>query len=426
MAKASLFKTSETLLQGYCDLRRDFHLDNNLTKGKGGRKVYLLGRVLNSGNISLMRYSCHDGKREREMLGCVLKIESDWNIKRENEEKLRLQVIKCNELNSDLERTEQAFIPMAKSKAYLIDYILKIGDDALQETGNRHSMYAVMWSLAKHVELYAGRNVMFKDVDEDWIRGFIEYCKHDALNLNYTRTSKDGKRKEVKISQNTQHKLITKLNLVLKKASRGKNRLIASNPMDGIESDEKVKSKQGTREFLSEEEVSKLMETPFNHGKYDIKEAFLFSCFTGLRYSDLCQLKMSDFRMDRNGRYIKIQMVKTREPLKIYIPDVAFNLIPDVEDDTKVFSLPKNDYANECLRKWCKDSGIKKFVTFHCARHSAATILYSNGVPIQTIQKQLGHLKSATTELYAKMMDSAQSEASKMFDTRFGSDGKKK
>ncbi|MBR6180109.1 MAG: hypothetical protein IKQ77_02740, partial [Prevotella sp.] len=82
MAKASLFKTSETLLQGYCDLRRDFHLDNNLTKGKGGRKVYLLGRVLNSGNISLMRYSCHEGKRAREMLGCVLKIESDWNIKR--------------------------------------------------------------------------------------------------------------------------------------------------------------------------------------------------------------------------------------------------------------------------------------------------------------------------------------------------------
>ena len=133
-------------------------------------------------------------------------------------------------------------------------------------------------------------------------------------------------------------------------------------------------------------------------------------------------LKMSDFRLDKkNGRYLKIRMVKTQEPLKIFIPDVAFDLLPDVEDDERpIFTLPKNEYVNITLRTWIKDAGIKKRISFHCARHSAATILYSAGVPIGVIQKQLGHLKSQTTEIYAKMMDEAQSEASRTMDERFG------
>jgi len=197
--------------------------------------------------------------------------------------------------------------------------------------------------------------------------------------------------------------------------------------MDDLDRGDKVAAKAGTREYLTDDEVKKLIETPFTHGRFNIKEAFLFSCFTGLRFSDLKQLKMSDFRIDKkNGRYLRIKMVKTREPLKIFVPDVAFNLLPDVEDDdAPVFDLAKNDYSNQALQRWLKDAGIKdKKITFHCARHSAATILYSAGVPIQTIQKQLGHIKATTTEVYAKMMDEAQSEASKMMDKKFGKDKK--
>ncbi len=425
MAKVGLFKTKEALLEGYCDLERPYHLDNNLSKGKGGRRVYLLGRVLKSGNISLMRYACNNGKREREILNVILKIETDYNVKHDNEEKLRLQVAACNALNTDLERLEADFKPRIKSKVKLIDFVKKVGDDALEETGNRHSIYATMNSLAKHIEAYAGVDVTFKEIDLDWVLDFIHYLKHDALNVNYIRTSKKEKRKEYKIGQNTQHRIIVNLNYVLKKAVKAK--LIVSNPMNDLDKDDKVAAKSGTREYLTEDEVEQLINTPFTHGHYNIKEAFLFSCFTGLRFSDLKQLKMSDFRIDKkNGRYLKIQMVKTREPLKIFVPDVAFNLLPDVEDeDAPVFSLAKNDYSNQALQRWVKDAGIKdKKITFHCARHSAATILYSSGVPIQTIQKQLGHIKATTTEVYAKMMDEAQSEASKMMDKKFGKDKK--
>ena len=426
MAKVGLFKTKEALFEGYCDLERTYHLDNYLSKGKGGRKVYLLGRVLPSGNISLMRYSCSNGKRQREMLNVVLKLEVDANVKRENEQNLRMQALACDAINADLVRMEADFKPRIKSKVKLIDYIKKVGDDALEESGNRHSIYATMNSLARHIEAFAGgTEVIFKDVNIDWVRGFIHYLKHDALNINFTRTDKAEKRKEFKIGQNTQHRLIVNLNFVLKKAV--KDRLISTNPIDDLDRNDKVAAKAGNREYLTDDEVKKLMATPFTHGKFNIKEAFLFSCYTGLRFSDLKKLKMSDFRIDKkNRRYLKIQMVKTKEPLKIFVPDVAFNLLPDVEDDDiPVFNLSKNDYSNQALQRWLKDAGIKdKKITFHCARHSAATILYSSGVPIQTIQKQLGHLKAATTEVYAKMMDEAQSEASKMMDKIFGKDKK--
>lgn len=420
MAKSSLFKTKEALLEGYCDLSKDYHLDNNLTKGKGGRNVYLLGRVLNTGNISLMRYSCKNGKRVREMLNVVLKIETDWNVKRENEEKLRLQVIKCNEINADIERTGVDFQPRIKSKVRLIDFIDMVGEEALRETGNRHSIYATMNSLKKHVIAFKGEDVLFQSVDEDWVRGFVEYVKHDALNINFTRTKNEERRKENKISQNTQHRLIVNLNFVLNKAV--KNKLISANPMDCLDKKEKVSAVDGTREYLTDDEVKMLMQTPFTHGHYHIKEAFLFSCFTGLRFSDLKQLKMSDFRIDKkNGRYLRIKMVKTKEPLKIFIPDVAFNLLPDAEsDDAPVFSLPKNDFANKSLQKWVKDSGITdKRITFHCGRHSTATLLLSAGIPIAIVSRQLGHLKIATTEIYCNVMDKAQKEASSKIDEMF-------
>lgn len=130
---------------------------------------------------------------------------------------------------------------------------------------------------------------------------------------------------------------------------------------------------------------------------------------------------MSDFHLDKNGTYLKIVMQKTKEPLKVYVPSVAMQVLPDVADDeTPVFSLPKNETANTSLKKWLKDAGITdRPITFHSARHSAATLLLSNNVPLAVVSKQLGHLKSSTTEIYAKIVDEAQKVASSKMDDLF-------
>ena len=340
-------------------------------------------------------------------------------VKRNNEEKVRLQRVTCDMVNSDLERTEADFAPSPKNRVQVVDYILKVGERALSESGNRHSIYATMQSLANHIEVYAGAGVTFKDVDKKWILSFIDYLKNNALNQNFQRAKDEANRKKVPISQNTQHRLIVNLNYVMNAAVR--DGVIRSNPMKELSKREKVAEKKGTREYLSKEEIERLMATPFTHSRYNIKEAFLFSCFTGLRYSDLCMIKRADFHRDDLGAYLRIKMVKTHEPLKIYVPDVALRLLPSTEDEnTPLLNLPKNDYANQALRRWLEDAKITgKKITFHCGRHSAATLLLSAGLPLAVVGKQLGHLKASTTEIYAKLVDEAQRSAAAKMDELF-------
>lgn len=412
MAAKQLFRDAKSIIDGY-----------ELTAKRGTRKVYLIGRPLKSGNVALLRYDSRGSGagrvRQRVSTGVILQVETNLAIKRENEEKLRLQRVACDMLNSDLERADADFLPMPKNKVNLIGYIQKIGDKALAESGNRHSIYATMQSLANHVEIYSGADTLIKAVDKKWLLDFISYLKNEALNANFMRSKKKENRKKVGISQNTQHRIIVNMNYVLNAAL--KDGLIATNPMLGISAKEKVSAKKGTREYLSKEEVEKLMTTPFTHGKYHIKEAFLFSCFTGLRYSDLKALRMADFHRDDLGAYLRIKMVKTREPLKIYVPEVALKILPKVEhEDMPVFNLPKNDYANQGLRKWLDDAGINdKIISFHCGRHSAATLLLSAGLPLAVVSKQLGHLKTSTTEIYAKLVDEAQRSAAAKMDELF-------
>ncbi len=412
MAQKKLFRDAKSLIEGY-----------ELTAKRGTRKVYLIGRPLKSGNVALLRYvsrgSGSERVRERISTGVILEVETDMIVKRNNEEKVRLQRVTCDLVNSDLERTEADFAPSPKNKVQVADYILKVGEKALSETGNRHSIYATMQSLANHVEAYSGKSTTFKEIDKKWLQGFITYLRTDALNQNYLRAKDEERRKKVQISQNTQHRLIVNLNYVLNAALR--DGVIRSNPMKELSARDKVAAKKGTREYLSKEEVERLMSTPFTHSRYNIKEAFLFSCFTGLRYSDLCMIRQADFHRDDLGAYLRIKMVKTREPLKIYVPDVALRLLPNKEDaNTPLFNLPKNDYANQALRRWLEDAEITgKKITFHCGRHSAATLLLSAGLPLAVVGKQLGHLKASTTEIYAKLVDEAQRSAAAKMDELF-------
>lgn len=190
--------------------------------------------------------------------------------------------------------------------------------------------------------------------------------------------------------------------------------------MNELNAKEKVPAKKGTREFLSHKEINMLINTPFTHGKYDIKPSFLFSCYIGLRWSDLKAITRNDIHSDANGKYIDIIMVKTKQHLKVYVPQVALNLLPHaVDNNTPLFCLPKNDYANERLALWIKDAGIEKKITDHVSRHSNATVLLSSGIPIAVVAKQLGHLKIQTTEIYAKIMDEAQVGAANKMDELF-------
>ena len=115
-------------------------------------------------------------------------------------------------------------------------------------------------------------------------------------------------------------------------------------------------------------------------------------------------------------------MVKTKEPLKIYVPASALKLIPNTANENKpLFYLGRNETANKCLKKWLTDAGITdRPITFHSARHSAATLLLNAGLPLEVVAKQLGHEKISTTQIYAKILDKSQQAASNVIDEMFG------
>lgn len=86
-------------------------------------------------------------------------------------------------------------------------------------------------------------------------------------------------------------------------------------------------------------------------------------------------------------------------------------LIFNILDLFHNFGIPKNDSANKQLARWIKTAGIIKRITFHCSRHTAATLNLSLGTPIETVSKMLGHTKISTTQIYAKIIDEKQKEA---------------
>lgn len=177
MAKKKLYKTADEIIAGY-----------SLTSSKVHRKVYLVGRPLKTGNVSLVRYhSSGSGKfrvRERETTGVILCIENDQSVKLENQEKLRLQQVVCDTLNADLEREEADFKPLPKTKVLLSEYAKELAERSFMETGNRHSTYSSMNSLAQHSELFRPHSQL-GDIDKKWCLLFIDYLKHKALNLNF-------------------------------------------------------------------------------------------------------------------------------------------------------------------------------------------------------------------------------------------------
>lgn len=98
----------------------------------------------------------------------------------------------------------------------------------------------------------------------------------------------------------------------------------------------------------------------------------------------------------------------------LQISNEAIKWLPkreDAKDSDLVYKLPKNDHANKVLKKWVSDANISKKITFHCSRHTSATLNLTLGVPIEVVSKLMGHTKISTTQIYAKIVNDAKREA---------------
>lgn len=252
--------------------------------------------------------------------------------------------------------------------------------------------YFANWdSVRVHIEKFCPNGILIHQIDSKWLDDFKFYLEHKAV-------SKYGKR----FSQNTLYTYFNKIKTCLNQAY--KDDIILKNPVVKIEG---FKQDDVQREFLTIDEVKKLAKTECEIPK--IKKTFLFSCLTGIRWSDINNLTWADLQQsETNGYwYLRFRQKKTKGAETLPISNQARELMGEIgNDDDKVFDFSgKIVWFTKKLRQWLKKAGINRHISFHCARHTFATLQLSNGTDIYTVSKLLGHRELKSTQVYAKVID---------------------
>ena len=188
------------------------------------------------------------------------------------------------------------------------------------------------------------------------------------------------------------------------------------NPCTGITI--KVDDQQLRKEVLSPEEIQQLIATHYEHENPNIRRAFIFCLYCGLRYCDVKDLTFVN--VDFSNKLLKFEQNKTKghsanSGVVIPLNNAILKLIgqpssPDNRDEL-IFPLPSYEMCLKALRRWVKRAGINKHISWHCARHSFAVNILNNGANIKTVASLLGHSGLKHTEKYTRAIDSLKQEA---------------
>ncbi|WP_034044516.1 site-specific integrase [Wocania ichthyoenteri] len=229
---------------------------------------------------------------------------------------------------------------------------------------------------------------------------------------HYLRTYKNSK-KQLMLSNNGVMKHLERFKKMINLAI--KLEWMHKNPFSQFQ----LKYDKYDRAYLNERELELLENTEFNSGRLQkIKDCFVFSCYTGLSYIDVKELAESHIvKGIDNNNWIYTRREKTDEQVKIPILPKAWAILEkyrvDKEQNITMNLLPisSNQKTNTYLKEITKACGIHKNISFHVARHTfATTVMLSNGVPIETVSKLLGHAKLSTTQIYARVVETKISE----------------
>lgn len=170
------------------------------------------------------------------------------------------------------------------------------------------------------------------------------------------------------------------------------------------------------KEHLSRQELIRLADTPCRSEV--LRKAFLFSCLTGLRKSDIKQLTWDKIQpYGDGGMYVTLRMQKTQQLVNNPISNEALDLIGFHDKDEgrrptdKVFKGFNDSLTQAPLKKWLRDAGITKHVSYHSSRHTFGSLQVEAGTSLYTVQHMLGHKNVATTQIYAAMADESKRES---------------
>lgn len=356
--------------------------------------IRLRQRKLKDGKSSLYLDIYIDGKRSYEYLKLYLLPGTGKDVRAKNKETMLLaEAVRAQRVVA-LQNGRFSF-SKARDKVQFFDYYESIIDYKKKLASCRESWQDWVSNLIHMKRYERNHNILLCNIDEKWVGGYRDYLLTDAIPRN---TVYDNK--EIRLSPNTALTYYRKLCACLNKAVD--DGLIDRNPAKRVEG---IKGVEKTRMYLTIDEVRILAATPCQYP--EIKRAFLFSCLTGLRKSDIEKMTWSEIH--QQGKYTRIifKQKKTGGLEYLDISPEAVKLLSERRKDSDLVFPCRYSFSHvtRTLKRWTADAGINKHITFHCGRHTFATLMLDLGADLYTVSKLLGHRNIKTTQIYAKVLD---------------------
>ena len=361
-----------------------------MVKIKDKSPVKIRKKKLSNGNYSLYLDIYNKGTRTYEYMKLYLIPERSSKAKEQNKKTLevaeaikteRLYNLQANKSTLLQQSSKELLLPFADYMEYEVERIKKL------RTHNYSRKYksGIEW-----VRRYDVKTPL-KDITKEWIRGYIHFLQ--VTPGKYNRL----------LNESTIHEYLLYVANILNIAVREGH--ISQSPMKYLSSSDRPKQYNSRREYLTMDELKKLINSPSPSKYSHIRLAFLFSCFTGLRYSDVSQLKWSDIKKTDDSLSIVKKIQKTQDLLEIPLNKTAISFLPPKESSS-IFNLPKSMASVELyIKVWSEFAEIDKHVTFHTARHTFAVNILNSGGDIYTLSKLLGHKRVTTTQIYADITE---------------------
>lgn len=364
--------------------------------------IRLRTRLLKDDRSSIYLDLYHNGKREYEYLKLYLIPEKSRADKETNKKTMQLaEAIKAKRI-VDYQNGKFGF-HQPEHNIRFFDYYSAMCEKrkgAPESRGNWGNWY----SCYKHLKIYEkNEDITFDDITPEWVQGFKDYLENDAKawSPRYERELEYHK-----LSRNSKLSYFNKLRACIHQALA--DGVISDNPLRGVDN---FKAEESKRMYLTIDEIKAI--TAADCPAPGVKRAFLFSCLTGLRRSDI--MKMTWSEVHKQGEYTRIifKQKKTSGQEYIDITPQAAELLGERRNPT---DLVFNDFltasaTNHAIKVWMLRAGITKEITFHCARHTFAVMMLDIGTDIYTVSKLLGHRELSTTQIYAKVLDKTKQAA---------------
>ena len=319
-----------------------------------------------------------DGKRHRESLNLFLTKNPKTSAQKiANQNTMKIAEAVARKKSEELDQADKGIkIQTVDPHITLIDYTMGTIKNATNREwiDGRKNFCAMIQKFRKDTRIV--------DVNRPWFEAFVKFCFEQGHKTN------------------TVCGRVNILKAILHKAEL--DGIISHRPdFSGLA----PQPEPGHREFLTIDELRALVAVDFPNR---LKNPFMFACFTGLRLNDVRTLKWSDIQ----GGTIVLRQHKTSEFVRIPISPNAARFMPEKTGERVFMDFPTCEtWYGKKIKEWVKAAGIKKNISFHCSRHTFATLSLDNGADLFTISKLLGHTKITTTQIYTKALDEGRRRA---------------